>query len=142
APDVAVAADGSFVVVWQSAGQDGSGEGVYAQRFDAGGTPAGGEMLINTVTAGDQQAPRVAYDPSGNAFTVAWESFGQDGDGWGVYARRFDASGPLTGETLLSTTTAGDQRHPALTVQPTGEIVVAWESPDGSGPGITLRGFS
>jgi hypothetical protein len=142
APDVAAAADGSFVVVWQSEGEDGSGQGVYAQRFAANGTPAGGEVLVNVTTAGDQQAPRVAYDPAGSAFTVAWESFGQDGDGWGVFARRFDPSGPLTGEILLSATTAGDQRHPALAVQPTGEIAVAWESPDGSGPGISVRRFT
>jgi hypothetical protein len=30
---IAVDADGEFVVAWQSAGRDGSGEGVFAQRF-------------------------------------------------------------------------------------------------------------
>lgn len=32
--NVAMAADGSYVVTWQSANQDGTGQGIYAQRFD------------------------------------------------------------------------------------------------------------
>ena len=32
---VAMDADGGFVVVWSSQGQDGDGWGVYGQRFDA-----------------------------------------------------------------------------------------------------------
>ena len=32
-PDVAVAADGSFVVAWTSYGQDGGLQGVFAQRY-------------------------------------------------------------------------------------------------------------
>ena len=34
-PRVAGLSDGGSIVTWQSAGQDGSGLGVYAQRFDA-----------------------------------------------------------------------------------------------------------
>lgn len=33
-PAIAVNADGSFVVAWESAGQDGSGDGVFAQRHE------------------------------------------------------------------------------------------------------------
>lgn len=33
APSVAMHADGHFVVVWQSAGQDGSGYSVYGKLF-------------------------------------------------------------------------------------------------------------
>ncbi len=40
-PAVAMAPDGRFVVVWMSYGQDGSYDGVYAQRFDAQGNPLG-----------------------------------------------------------------------------------------------------
>lgn len=38
-PALAVNADGSFVVAWESQNQDGSGDGVYAQRF-AGNPPS------------------------------------------------------------------------------------------------------
>src|SRR5688500_15253514 len=45
---VATDAAGNSVVVWGSALQDGSGTGVYAQRFDAAGAPVGGEFRVNT----------------------------------------------------------------------------------------------
>ena len=41
---VAVADDGSYVVVWSSDGQDASGWGVYAQRFDKFGVALTGEF--------------------------------------------------------------------------------------------------
>jgi hypothetical protein len=40
-PAVGAAADGSFVAAWESAGQDGDGRGIFAQRFDATGAPPG-----------------------------------------------------------------------------------------------------
>jgi hypothetical protein len=140
-PAVAFSQDGRFVVVWQSEGQDGDGWGVYAQRFDRDGSLSGPEIQVNATTAGDQRLPSVAYGSSG-AYVVAWESVGQDGDGSGVYARELGVSGPVTGEVLVADSPVGDQRRPAIVVQPGGQIVVAWEGPDGSGPGIFLRRFA
>jgi hypothetical protein len=143
-PAVASAPDGSFVVVWQSQGQDGDGWGVFGRRFAKDGSPVGGELAINLATAGDQQAPAVAYDPSGSFFTVAWESQGAGTLGWDVLARQFSAAtgNPLAGEVRLNATTAGDQRHPALAALASGTLVVAWEGSDGEGTGIVLRSFS
>jgi hypothetical protein len=141
APALSSSPDGSFVVVWQSEGQDGSGWGIFGQRFAADGALVGGEFQINLTTSGDQQEPAVAYGLSGS-FTVVWESFGQDGDGWGVYARRFNASDPLSGEVPVASTGTGNQRRPAVAIQPTGHVLVAWEGPDGSGPGVFLRRFA
>jgi len=39
-PAVVGLAGGGYVVTWDSNGQDGSGLGVYLQRYDAGGVPA------------------------------------------------------------------------------------------------------
>ena len=57
-PSVASLADGGFMVTWESSGQDGSGYGIYGQRFDVsmtgdtpGATPA--EMTLYTGTDGD-----------------------------------------------------------------------------------------
>jgi hypothetical protein len=41
-PDVTGLSDGGFVVTWPSEPQDGSGEGIYAQVFDAAGNAVGG----------------------------------------------------------------------------------------------------
>src|SRR5436305_7152134 len=143
-PAVASAPDGSFVVAWQSQGQDGDGWGIFAQRFAANGAPAGGEIAINQATAGDQQSPAVAYDPSGLFFTVVWESRGPGTTGWDVLARQFNAGtgAPLGGDVRLNATLAGDQRHPALALQPGGSLAVAWEGPDGDGTGVVLRAFA
>ena len=47
---VAIDADGDFVVTWHSDGQDGSGYGIYAQRYNASGVAQGSEFLVNTFT--------------------------------------------------------------------------------------------
>src|SRR5262249_55727359 len=56
----AMDAHGNYVVVWSSYGQDGSGYGVYARRFDANGTPLGNEFRANKTTAGNQLYGAVA----------------------------------------------------------------------------------
>ena len=55
--------DGGFVVTWRDvslgvggAGGDTDGDAVKAQVFAAGGTKVGGEILINTATAEDQNS--------------------------------------------------------------------------------------
>jgi hypothetical protein len=49
--DVETLNDGSFVVVWESNGQDSGTVGIYGQRFDGNGVTLGSEFLIilNTV---------------------------------------------------------------------------------------------
>ena len=109
---VAMDPNGNFVVTWTSYGQDGDRDGIYAQRFSAGGTRIGSEFLVNVTTVGRQENPQVAMDNAGN-FVIAWSSFGQDGSSWGVYGRRFSASGaPLGGEFQVNTFTTNAQRHP------------------------------
>ena len=45
-------ADGGFVIAWYSS--DGSGYGIYAQRYAADGSTLGGEFLINAATGNHQ----------------------------------------------------------------------------------------
>jgi hypothetical protein len=125
-PAVAMSADG-FVVTWQSLAQDGDGNGIYAQRYDAIGTALGGEFPVNTTTASEQTTPAVAKNADG--FTVAWESLGQDGDLKGIYAQRFDMNGvTLGGEFQVNTTTVKDQALPAVAMNSDSASIVAWQS--------------
>src|SRR5262245_45314692 len=87
-PVVASDATGDFVAAWQSQGQDGSGFGVYAQRFNAAGVAQGDEFRVNTFTTSDQSSPAIAMDFDGN-FVVTWLSVGQDGSNNGIYAQRY-----------------------------------------------------
>jgi len=98
-PSVASDPVGNSVIVWESrdAGQDGSGSGIFGRRFDASGSPMGGEFLVNATTASNQERPAVATDPSG-AFVVAWQDFSSATCGYEcVVGRRFDAAGSPQG---------------------------------------------
>ncbi len=127
---VTMNANGAFVVVWQSANQDGAGTGVFGQLFDTGGTRIGGEFEINTEIANDQSTPVVAMDDAGN-FVVSWASKAQDHlDGkFGIYAQRYDATGLAQGdEFLVNTETLEDQKAPAIAMDTDGDFVIVWES--------------
>lgn len=142
-PAVATDADGDFVVAWTSAGQDGSGGGVYAQRFHSNGDADGPELQVNTYTANSQAAPAVAMDADGD-FVVVWQSASQDGWLWGVYGQRYDATGARVGnEFRVNTRTAREQLAPAVAVDDDGDFVVAWASysQDGSQYGVFAQRY-
>jgi hypothetical protein len=86
--DVASDADGNFVVVWTSDGGDGDGQGIFGQRYDRTGAARGTEFAVNAFTTSNQRFPGLATDATGH-FVVGWSSYGQDGSGWGTFARRF-----------------------------------------------------
>src|SRR5687768_15515413 len=58
---VATDVGGNFVVVWESASQDGDGLGVFGQRFNAQGIPQGSEFQVNAFSAADQARPAVVF---------------------------------------------------------------------------------
>jgi hypothetical protein len=131
APSAAALSDGGFVLTWTSQWQDGSVSGVYGQRYDATGVALGSEFRVNTWTSGEQGASRVlALDDGG--FLVAWRSKGQDGSGYGVYAKRFDADGNVLGaEFRVNSNTAGDQQPAFLLTLEDGDFLVTWRGSDG-----------
>jgi hypothetical protein len=155
-PSLAVLAGGGFVVTWTSP-QDGSGYGVYAQRYDINGTKVGSETLVNTITAGDQLDNSVTALADGGYF-VTWQSNGQDGSGWGLYGQRFDSGGnSLGGAIQINNTTNSDQDEPSVTELNNGDLIVTWRSwqtgtaqimqerlvtPTGTGAYNTLNGSS
>ena len=127
-PSIAMDSSGNYVVVWVSNGQDGSGQGIYAQRYNSAGVPQGSEFRVNTTAAGDQNAPAVAMRGSTGDFVVTWQSNGQDGSGWGIYAKRFNAAGVAQGSEFLVnwTSTVGDQITPAIGMDGAGNFAIAW----------------
>ncbi len=136
-PSISMDSDGDFVIAWQSYLQDGSEYGIYAQRFNASGAPAGGEFRVNPVMLDNQAGASVAMDSQGNFF-VTWESFGQDLSFLTVMGRAFSADGtPVGGEFQINTFAVGDQQFPNVAVDPDGDAVVVWQSrQDGSENGI------
>lgn len=142
---LAMDSQGNYVVTWYSSAQDGSGTGVYARQFMNDGTPLGGEFQVNVTTTSDQIYPNVAMDADGE-YVITWTSSGgQDGDGDGIYARRFAANGsPLTGEVRVNTTTTNHQSFSTIAMDSQGNYVISWQSAgqDGSGTGIYAQRYS
>ncbi|MCX4247232.1 hypothetical protein [Paraliomyxa miuraensis] len=142
-PDVAMASDGTFVVCWeyQLATMD-----IVCRRFTAGGLPAAGEQTIHTVTNNNQNLPVVEVANNGD-WTVAWQSAGgQDGDGTGVFKRRFNAAGVAQdpADVQVNQFNALEQQGPAIGMNALGQHVITWSSDnqDGSSTGVVARRYS
>jgi hypothetical protein len=144
-PAITALSDGGYVVTWMSSGQDGSGWGIYAQRYNNLGATVGGETLINTTMASDQEYPAITALSDGG-YVVTWMSYFQDGYDWGIYAQLYDKDGATVGgETLINGTAVGyDQEYPAITALSDGGYVVTWFSygQDGSGSGIYAQRYN
>jgi hypothetical protein len=122
-PSIASAADGTFLVVWTDGAQsDGSDAGVYG-RFSRGV----GNFQVNSYTTGSQAGGKVACNAVGDA-VVVWQSDLQDGDQFGIYAKRVSSLGALSGEFQVNPTGGGDQTFPSVSVSPSGAFMVAWVS--------------
>lgn len=71
-PDIAALDTGGFVIAWtDNNSTDGSGQGVFAQQYDAGGNRLDSQFQVNTTTAGSQNQPAVEGLPGGG-FVVGW----------------------------------------------------------------------
>ncbi len=140
APAIATLPAGRFVVVWESSdAQDGDGEGIFARLHDDRGRPVGGDIPVNASATGDQNAPAVAADPTGN-FVVVWESSDVAGTTQSIFARRFSPAGePLTGDMRVDDGSSNRADEPAVSIEPNGEIVVTWVSGEGDDTRIALR---
>src|SRR5262245_55264873 len=89
APSTIAKTDSGFVVVWHQSDPSTGFYDIVAQRYDASSAPIGTAFQVNTTTNDYQFSPSVAAVPGG--FVVVWQSFNQDGSGYGVYGQRFDA---------------------------------------------------
>ena len=134
-PTVAVLSDGSAVVVWSSVGQDGSGAGVYGQRFTAAGVKVGGEFSVNQTTARNQMDPAVCA--AGEGFVVGWMGETVNGTtGVGapnirgnVWGRVFDKDGNAVGNEYKMNGGDGLCSEPVLAAGVDG-FVLAWVQQD------------
>ncbi|MEZ5313344.1 MAG: hypothetical protein R2862_06630 [Thermoanaerobaculia bacterium] len=147
APRIAANAAG-FLVVWTGPGASTDTNEVFVRRYQADGTPATGEIRMNATVTGQQISPDVDFLP-GNGFLATWASEGQDGSGYAVVARRFDAAGgAVSPEIAVPTVTTYDQSSPAIATLADGSFVVAWQKsrqanplPVGPQPVVSFRHF-
>jgi hypothetical protein len=137
---VAALGEKDFVVTWSSLGQDGSGEGVYGQRYNAQGR-AGAEFRVNGITAGDQGMPSVTGLGHGR-FIVVYSNF--NGSHTDIHSQRFRGGSALGPEFRVNTTRPDSQDLPVVAALGKGGFVVVWmaDNQDGAGYGIYGRRYT
>jgi hypothetical protein len=139
-PDVAFAADGQFIIVWEDGDFLAPGAfDIRARRYDAEGIPLGPDIEVNSYTTGWQFIPSIVIDADGE-FVIAWTSSYQDGSEYGVYAQRYSAGGvPQGAEFQVNTYTPSSQGYSSVAMDTEGDFVITWNSyqdggyPDGWG---------
>jgi hypothetical protein len=138
APAVAADGAGNFVVVWESAVLGIGSKGVRGQRYDAGGTPLGGEFQVSTYTE-PQYMPAVSADTVGN-FVVAWYGFNPTSYA-GIKGRRYDANGMALGGEFEVDNAIGGGISPEIAVGETDFLVVwlSYVSPGSDTDGISIQ---
>ena len=85
----------------------------------------GPEFHPDSLTFERQAAPAVAADPDGN-FVVAWTNERSYGDGYGIYAQRYDAARAARGAPF-QVSTIGGQGNPAVAIDADGDFVITWD---------------
>jgi uncharacterized protein YjbI with pentapeptide repeats len=120
-PSIASAADGSSIIVWNN----GSEPFIVAQRYDPYGKPIGDIIEISQTLAQELSEPDVGMADDGR-FVITWDH-DNDGGGWGIIARHFNADGtPANNEFIVNAPVAGEQWYPATAMSPDGRFIVAW----------------
>lgn len=138
-PDVAVRDDGTTMVTWADDHDGDANFGIKVKTFDSVGAQTG-ETVANTATAGQQQNPRIAADPNGTGFAIAYENW--NGNPKQVYLAYFSAITARKWDKIISPGT-GPSQNPDVAMGSNGNAVVVWEMEVSSGVfGIRIRGFS
>jgi hypothetical protein len=110
AASVAVAADGTRLVVWPR-GVNASASDVFARRFDAAGVPLGPEFKVN-VEAGLNLVPVVVAGPS-SSFTIAWRHAASADPAARPTTRVVASDGSFAGPPALAGVTTAEILHAA-----------------------------
>jgi len=118
APDVAMAADGRFVVIWTK------GRAIFGQRYTASGSPLGSPFWVGSFDRSGNfpTDPRIAGAADGR-FVVAWP-YGEK-----LFLRLYGPNGePLTGPLVVTEDPYTYFQLISVTMNAAGEILVGWDT--------------
>jgi hypothetical protein len=139
-PQITSFPNSGFAICWHNGGYD----SVYVQVFSSVGTKVGNQLLVNTCTDYQRNYLKITSLPNGG-FVVLWQSYPQDGYGYGVYGQVFASDGTkVGGEFRVNTYTQYDQFDQKIASLVNGGFAVCWTSnyQDGSGNGVYGQVFS
>ena len=121
-PRVAMASDGSFVVVYERNTRD-----VRARGFNSDGSELFAEVPVSTLDVGAQLITDVAATPTGR-FAVVWTDDRNENHLGQIRARTFQTDGSeALAEFAANLRGGGDQLRPRLGVDRQGRTYVTWE---------------
>jgi hypothetical protein len=126
-PAVAVLRGGQTAFAWQSKA---AGDADIYVRFASGANFSSKlDVRVNSYVKDQQVDPVITALPDGGAM-VAWSSYGQNGSGWGIYARKVTAAGTVSpmAEFQVSQNIIGNQLKPAICTLANGYVAIAWVS--------------
>jgi hypothetical protein len=128
-PDVAWAGTLGFMVVWESDDDPlptGEEWNIVGRLYEANGTPATGELLLNSLPD-VQLNPAVAGHDSGD-FVVVWESFSSAGTDVTTSSIQALVVGAPPEVQVNQHPPVANDYNAAVAVAPNGDVLVAWET--------------
>ena len=133
-PQIAFDSSGNAIAVWTQS--DGTRENIWANRFN--GASWGTAELLETNNAGTADQPQIAFDSSGNAIAVWYQS---DGTRDNIWANRFNGTSQGTAE-VLETDNAGDAFNSQIAFDSSGNAIAVWYQNDGTRENIWANRFN
>lgn len=116
---------------------------IFVRVYGPDGRPLGDQMQVNSTGSTYEWHPEIA-DLADGGFVVTWQSQNSDGDLFGIFAQRYDASGNTLGNQFqVNATSAGDQFRPSVAGLDNGGFVIAWttNAQDGDRYGIFAQRY-
>lgn len=135
--------DGRVFAVWSSFdGSDGDGLAVRGRFFNADGTAAGADFLINSTSTGAQYGARATTLSDGRILVTYASAGSSDGDSGSLRGRVIGVDGAFLGDDFILNTTLGGYKNAAdVTALADGRALVVWfsagpriDDPEGGNP--------
>ena len=136
APQIAFDPSGNAISVWHQS--DGTRNNIWSNRYTAG-TGWGTAIKIETDDAGHAAAPQIAFDPSGNAIAVWFQS---DGVRNNIWANRYTAGTGWGTAEAIETDDAGHAAAPQIAFDPSGNAIAVWYQSDGTRDNIRSNRYT
>ncbi len=130
--------DGGYLVTWTTDSVMTISD-IVQRRHDAAGVAVTGDMVVSSYGAGENYTPNVTLLSDGGWVTT-WYANGADGDSWAILQQAFHADGSKKGgETLVNTSTTGEQTVPVVAALDNGGWVVVWQSDALGADGVNIH---
>ncbi len=138
---------GGYVVTWTSYGQDGSYDGIVAQRFSTDGSRRGAEVKVNDTTYHHQNQPSIDSLEDGG-YVISWTGYNKENASYDIYTKRYTKDGNEYREVLaaeeknVSDTYGISESNSDVAGLEDGGYVVVWQGNDSAGYGVYSQKFA